>query len=55
MPIHKSVNLSHDSDLDDERASDDVKHDLPTNKLVIDIYGPFYHPFVNPANYALAL
>ena len=55
MPIHESVNLSHDSGLDGGRASDDIKHDLPTNELAVDIYGPSYHPFVNPADYALAL
>ena len=55
MPIHKSVNLSHDSGLNSERASDDVKHDLSTNELMIDIYDSFYHSFINPADYALAL
>ena len=55
MPIHKSVNLSHNSDLDDERVLNDVKHDLFTNKLAVDIYSPFYHSFINSADYALAL
>ena len=55
MPIHKSVNLSHDSGSDNGRASDDVKHDLPTNELTVDIHGPSYHLFINPADYALAL
>ena len=55
MPIHESVNLSHDSSSDDGRAPDDVKHNLPTDELVVDIHGPSYHPFINPADYALAL
>ena len=55
MLIHKSVNLSHNLGLDDRRASDDVKYDLPTNKSVVNIHSPFYHLFINPADYALAL
>ena len=55
MLIHKLVNLSHNSGLDNKRASDNIKHNLLTNKLVVNIYSLFYHPFVNPADYALAL
>ena len=55
MLIHKSVNLSHDLDLDGGRASDDIKHDLLTNELAVDIYDLSYHSFINPADYALAL
>ena len=55
MSIYKLVNLSHNSGLDDERALDDVKHNLFTNKLMIDIYNSFYHLFINSADYALAL
>ena len=55
MLIHKSVNLSHDSGLDGGRALNDIKHNLFTNKPVINIYGSFYHPFINSADYALAL
>ena len=55
MPIHESVNLSHNSGSDGGRALDDVKHDLFTNELVIDIHSLFYHLFINSADYALAL
>ena len=55
MSIHKSVNLSHNSGSDSERASDDIKHDLLTDEPAVDIHGPSYHPFINPADYALAL
>ena len=55
MPIHESVNLSYDLDLDSERALNNIKHDLSTNEPAVDIYGPFYHLFINPADYALAL
>ena len=55
MPIYKLVNLSHNSDLDSERVLNDIKHNLLTNELVVDIYGPFYHLFINSADYALAL
>ena len=55
MLIHKLVNLSHNSGLDSERALNDIKHNLFTNELIVDIYSPFYHLFINPANYALAL
>ena len=55
MPIHKLVNLSYNLDSDDERALDDIKHNLLTNELAVDIYSSFYHLFVNSADYALAL
>ena len=55
MLIHESVNLSHNLSSDDERASDNVKHNLLTNKSVVDIYDSFYHLFINSADYALAL
>ena len=55
MPIHKLVNLSHNSSSDNKRALNNVKHNLFTNKLVVDIYSLFYHSFINLADYALAL
>ena len=55
MLIHKSVNLSHNSGLDNKRALDNIKHNLFTNELIIDIHNLFYHSFINSADYALAL
>ena len=55
MLIYKLVNLSHNSGLNDERALNDVKYDLFTNKLTVNIYGLSYHLFINSADYALAL
>ena len=55
MPIYKSVNLSHNLGLDNGRALNDIKHNLFTNEPAVDIHSPFYHLFINPADYALAL
>ena len=53
--IYKLVNLSYNLGLNGERALNNVKHNLLTNKLVVNIYSSFYHLFINPANYTLTL
>ena len=55
MPIHKSVNLSYNLGLNNERALNNIKHNLFTNKPAVYIYSSFYHLFINSANYALVL
>ena len=55
MPIHKLVNLSYNLGINGERALDNVKYNLLTNELAVNIYSLFYHLFINSANYALAL
>ena len=55
MLIHKLVNLSHNLGLNGERALNNIKHNLFTNKLTVNIYSLFYHLFINSTNYTLAL